>query len=173
MKINNKFNNYKITSSKRSCLSKHITTKTNNLSNIKIKTKITPLGLRQNSSVKKSSNLSTSSKGVLSKRLKHHSIKNALSSNIPRKKSKWNSQCLIPGYPYTLSALLNHLCKPLGYNIDEAIREVISVHNNMIKNHGVESGTARFNSIRLYAILLIEGRKPEPLPRVALGKRDR
>jgi hypothetical protein len=57
--------------------------------------------------------------------------------------------------------------------VDEAIKEVILFHDNLIKNHSVVEGTARFNSIRLYAIKLLEGQNPDPLDRVAVGKKDR
>jgi len=141
-----------------------------NIPQLNIKKCTVSQSLRLNSN--KNSTSSTSSKVALSRKIKQHTKKNVLPSNLPRK-TKWNSQCLIPGFPYTLSVLLNDLCSPIGYNIDKAIEEVILAHNNMIKNHGVQAGTARYNAIRLYAILMIEGRNPEPLPRVALGKRDR
>lgn len=79
----------------------------------------------------------------------------------------------IKASPITFNIVLNQLGKTIGFNCDLAIKEVITFHNRMIKNHSVVEGTARFNSIRLYAIKMLEGQNPAPLDRVAVGKKDR
>jgi hypothetical protein len=95
-----------------------------------------------------------------------------VSSNISRNKQSTNIS-FIKSAPITFNIVLDRLCKPIGFKCEPAIKEVISFHDNMIKNHSVVEGTARYNAIRLYAILLLEGRNPDPLDRVAVGKKDR
>jgi hypothetical protein len=75
--------------------------------------------------------------------------------------------------PITFNILLNHLLVKFNIKVDEAIKEVITFHDRMIKSHSVVEGTARFNAIRLYSIQLLEGQNPAPLDRVAVGRKDR
>jgi hypothetical protein len=111
------------------------------------------------------------SKGQLSnkKLLKHD---DANTSNSKRNKQSTNTS-FIKSAPVTFNIVLDRLCKPIGYECEPAIKEIISFHDNLIKNHSVVEGTARYNAIRLYAILLLEDRNPDPLDRVATGKKDR
>jgi hypothetical protein len=82
-----------------------------------------------------------------------------------------NSLILVP--PITFEIILDRLCEPIGLKTGPMIKEISTFHDNLIKNHSVVEGTARFNSIRLYAIMMLEGRSPEPLSRVAVGNKDR
>lgn len=58
-------------------------------------------------------------------------------------------------------------------SIKKYISCVICVHNWYIANHGVESGTKLFKELCNYCILLIEGRNPDSLNRVSIGKVDK
>lgn len=84
-----------------------------------------------------------------------------------------NQESLIQGSHSIFIALLNRICEPIGFVVDTTVQEIVTFHNNLIKNHKVVEGTARYNKIRLYSIMLLEGRNPEPLERVAVGKKDR
>jgi hypothetical protein len=105
--------------------------------------------------------------------------KNTINNKNERQKFKKprsrtvNTSALINKAPITFNIVLDQLCKPFGYKTDPAIKEVIKFHDEMIKNHSVVEGTARYNSIRLYSIMLLEGQNPDPLDRVAVGRKDR
>jgi hypothetical protein len=75
--------------------------------------------------------------------------------------------------PATFIIIMNQLTTEFGIQVDHAINEVITFHDNLIKNHSVVEGTARYNMIRLYCIRLLEGQNPDPLDRVAVGRKDR
>lgn len=83
------------------------------------------------------------------------------------------TRALIQEAPIAFKILINQLITEFGISTDKAIDQVVSFHDNLILNHSVVEGTARFNSIRLYAIKLLEGQNPEPLERVAVGRKDR
>jgi hypothetical protein len=84
-----------------------------------------------------------------------------------------NQAALIINAPKVFITILDNLCQSFNFNTKEAIDEVITFHDNLIKNHTVKSGTDRYNMIRLYCIMLLEGQNPDPLTRVAVGNKDR
>jgi len=67
--------------------------------------------------------------------------------------------------PKTFIITLENLASKIGAKdlIRKQITEITDFHNCLIKNHSVVEGTARYNTIRNYAITLLEGGKPEPL----------
>lgn len=69
----------------------------------------------------------------------------------------------IDNAPKVFTTVLNELALEFQYDTQQAIEEVITFHDNLIKNHRVKEGTARFNMIRLYSVMLLEGQNPEPL----------
>lgn len=89
-----------------------------------------------------------------------------------------NKSAQILHVPITFIAVLDRLIngskndKP-NFDVSAAVTEVINFHDALIRNHSVVEGTARYNKIRLYCINLLEGQNPEPLERVAVGKKDR
>jgi hypothetical protein len=82
---------------------------------------------------------------------------------------------LIIKAPATLKIILKSLAREIEWEdyIESCIDSIVVFHDEMIKNHSIVEGTARFNSIRNYSILLLEGQNVEPLERVAVGKVDR
>lgn len=100
--------------------------------------------------------------------IKKHNI-----GNNPQSTKAANSSSLIKRAPATFNIVLDRYCEPIGFKTGPSINEVITFHDALIKNHSVVEGTARYNMIRLYCIMLLEGRNPEPLERVAVGRKDR
>jgi len=121
----------------------------------------------------------------LTKRNKNTSVskKKGNANKIKQKPSSRGSKIIKPveaqiqSSPVVFTLVLEQLAKEIpdlpNDTISKSIQEIISFHNRMIINHKVIEGTARFNSIRLYAIKLLEGQNPEPLDRVAIGRKDR
>jgi hypothetical protein len=99
----------------------------------------------------------------------------ASSSNADTGSTRYAQTSLIKDVPITFKIVLEQLLTSnnIDFSLSPAIKEIITFHDNMIKNHSVVEGTARYNSIRLYAINMLEGRNPDPLDRVAVGKKDR
>jgi hypothetical protein len=112
---------------------------------------------------------------TVSPNFKKQNSKNKTSRRKSRrtKPSAKLSNAQIHRAPVAFNILLNHLLTKFGIKVDQAIKEVITFHDNLIKNHSVVEGTARFNKIRLYSIKLLEGQNPDPLDRVAVGRKDR
>jgi hypothetical protein len=103
-------------------------------------------------------------------------LKNKASSlNADTGSTRYAQTSLIRDVPITFKIVLEQLLTSnnIDFSLSPAIKEIITFHDNMIKNHSVVEGTARYNSIRLYAINMLEGRNPDPLDRVAVGKKDR
>lgn len=101
------------------------------------------------------------------------SSKRRVSLKVRNRTKVVNQESLIKGSHSIFMTLLNRTCEAINFKVDPAVSEIITFHNNLIKNHKVVEGTARYNMIRLYSIMLLEGRNPEPLTRVAVGKKDR
>lgn len=57
-------------------------------------------------------------------------------------------------------------------NLEESLIDVMNLHNSLIKNHGIIPGTSRYKSIVSYAIIMMEGGKPENPGFLKTGKRD-
>jgi hypothetical protein len=93
--------------------------------------------------------------------------------NNPQSLKAVNRSSFIERAPATFNIVLDRYCEPIGFKTGPSINEVISFHDALIKNHSVVEGTARYNMIRLYCIMLLENRNPDPLERVAVGKKDR
>lgn len=84
-------------------------------------------------------------------------------------------QAKIASIPKVFITTLYSICpNEISYEqLEEAVNEVTSKHNEMIDNHQVVEGSARFALIRLYAIQLLEGQKIDSPERVAVGVKDR
>lgn len=93
--------------------------------------------------------------------------------NNPQSLKAVNRSSFIERAPATFNIVLDRYCEPIGFKTGPSINEVISFHDALIKNHSVIEGTARYNMIRLYCIMLLENRNPDPLERVAVGNKDR
>jgi len=101
-------------------------------------------------------------------------LKDILKLQYSKKKlASLRKSATILSVPTPFKIVLNSLSLPIGVDIEPVISEVVSFHNKMIMNHSIIEGTARYNSIRLYAIRLMEGQNPEPLPWVATGRKDK
>jgi hypothetical protein len=112
--------------------------------------------------------------------LKHKRLASSLKKNMKNSRPKVTNNvenrlksALILNAPIAHKIVLNQLVKPFGINVDGAIQQIITFHDDCIKNHSVVEGTARFNLIRNYSIKLLEGQSPDSPIRVAVGKKDR
>lgn len=84
-------------------------------------------------------------------------------------------QAKIASIPKVFITALYSICPDeISYEqLKDAINEVTSKHNEMIDNHQVVEGSARFALIRTYAIQLLEGQNIDSPIRVAVGVKDR
>lgn len=82
---------------------------------------------------------------------------------------------LIQSVPKTFVITLEAFCdKSIDKSqITKAAEQIVYQHNQMIKNHQVVEGTARWATIRLYCIQLLEGQNIDSPTRVAVGRKDR
>lgn len=100
---------------------------------------------------------------------KHKSI-----LRLKRKLLKLQEQAKIQKIPSSFIAILQSRLdqKGITFDVSTAAHDLKDFHNELIKNHSIIEGTKRFNSIRVYAIRLLEGETPENPGRVATGKKD-
>jgi hypothetical protein len=84
-----------------------------------------------------------------------------------------HNEAFIPLPPIQFNIMVNQLTAKYGFCCDDAIRELVRFHNELIKNHQVVEGTAQYNRIRSYAIALLENQNPDSLSWVSVGKKDR
>jgi hypothetical protein len=132
----------------------------------------------------------TSGTNVLYKNSNTRDNKVFINQDIPkyrkvqqRKSKKYNTLTkravsgggLIFQAPITFILLLDEYLSSnsIEFEIRPAIDQVVTFHDNMIKNHGVSCGTTEYNKIRNYCIALMEGRNPDPLKFRAVSKFER
>jgi len=79
-------------------------------------------------------------------------------------------------FEFVLNTILEKVGKPElipKVHIGKAIVQFQTLHNNLITEHGIKFGTAKWNSIKNYCIQLLEGNlNPEHPERVATGRVD-
>lgn len=87
----------------------------------------------------------------------------------------YSVEALIKGNNNIFSDVLQNLADSNGipFAARPAVQKITKIHNDLIKNHKVIEGTARFNDIRLYAIRMMEGENPETPKMLSTGRKDR
>jgi hypothetical protein len=88
--------------------------------------------------------------------LSNNNYKRKLINKIDRNLDKFGTIKKIPKVFITLLQDYVSLLD-LTYPIEEIITQVVDLHNQLIRDHGIKDGTKRFNTIRLYVINILEG----------------
>jgi len=133
-------------------------------SNTKVKTKVKKPKVATNKIVSQPSSKDEGKEKVTRKGVKRKNVKTP-SGSKNKGKILSNFDMMVPIFEKSTGIS--------GETIEEYISKTADVHNEFIKNLGVQFGTKHYKAIVLYCTLLCEGRVPEPVARVSTGKRDK
>jgi len=100
---------------------------------------------------------------------------------IPKQKDRLPGtlQCKTGVLKLVIQQLLEQVGKPeliVNFNIEKAIDDVITMHNNFITHLGIKFGTSKYKLVQQYCVALMEGQKWEtikPVDRLSIGLVDK